>query len=95
MDTSTTTPYHTTMTYQLCYQIGRRSNTRSTSYTWTSVKALLDRNNLPYTIKIAGIFAETIVVFTSRQEAVDFRTKFERELRTIHRNIIYRCIITS
>lgn len=79
----------------MCYQIWRRSNTRSTSYNWTSVKAVLERNNLPYEIKMMGLLAEVVTSFTTRQEAVAFRTKFERELRCIHRNVAYTCNITT
>lgn len=82
------------MAYTFHYQIGRMSNTRSTSYTWTAVKAVLDRNNLAYEITIAGMLADVEFSIKDKADAVAFRTKFERELKTVHRNIMYRVDIT-
>lgn len=54
------------------------------------MQAVLDRNNLAYEITIAGMLADVEFSIKDKVDAVAFRAKFERELKTVHRNILYR-----
>ena len=80
--------------YTLTYEIWRRSNSRSTSYTWTSVEAVLNRFDIK---DRENIICNRVVrcthVANSKEAAMAFRTAFEAALRVVHRNIQYRVYI--
>jgi len=82
------------MSYHFHYQIIKRTNTRSTSYSWASIKAVLDRNGLSYELPNV-LIVDVRVSFDTREEAVIFRTRFEQDLRIVHRNVTYTVKITK
>jgi hypothetical protein len=83
------------MSIILKYEIVRRANSRRISYSWTDVQRLLNRHQLTYSVGDISMLVSVTKTVETREEAIAFRTVFERELRSIHRNIAYSFTVAS